>query len=92
MSLSRGINDGTPRSYYALRVCPDAAASPWWASARDAGSTAPPAIRAILAGRSRVELTAAEAENVLAWARTLPGWDDDSLAPLRIYPARSTGS
>jgi hypothetical protein len=37
--------EGTPRSYYALRVCPDAAASPWWASARHAGSTAPRAIR-----------------------------------------------
>jgi hypothetical protein len=84
--------DSTPRSYYALRVCPDAAASPWWASARHAGSTAPRAIRAILAGRSRVELTADEAEHVLAWARELPGWDDDSLAPLRVYPAAPTGS
>ena len=92
MSISRGIDDGTPRSYTALRVCPDAAASPWWASARHAGSTAPPAIRGILAGRSRVELTAHDAEHVLAWARTLPGWDDDGLVPLRVYPAAPTAS
>ena len=87
MSISRGINDVPAHSYYALRVSPDADAGPWWESARGAGSAAPPPIRALLAGRSRVELTAHEAESVLAWARTLDGWDVDGHAPLRVHPA-----
>jgi hypothetical protein len=45
---------------------------------------APPAIRAILAGRSRVELTAAEAARAIAWASGLPGWDGASLTPLWV--------
>src|SRR5215207_2970768 len=73
-------------SYYALRVCPLADAPAWWAAARQAMAAAPPAIRAILAGRWRVELTAAEAADAIAWASGLPGWDGGSLAPLWVYP------
>ena len=72
--------------YFALRVCPGAATSPWWAAARRATAGAPPAIRSILAGRSRVEVSAAEATNALAWARSLEGWDAEPLAPLHVYP------
>ena len=78
-------------SYYALRVCPRAHATRWWASARE-GAAAPPAIAAILAGRSRVEVSAEEAVDALAWARKLPGWEDDSLAPLWVYPTTPAGS
>lgn len=74
-------------SYYALRVCPRADAPAWWAAARQAMAAAPPAIRAILAGRSRVELTAAEAADAIVWASGLPGWDGGSLTPLWVYPA-----
>ena len=74
-------------SYYALRVCPRADAPGWWAAARQAMPGAPPAIRAILAGRSRVELTATEAAEAIAWASGLPGWDTNSLTPLLVYPA-----
>ena len=77
-------------SYYALRVRPSAHAPRWWASARDAAA-APPAITAMLAGRSRVEVSAEEALQALAWARALPGWDDDSLTPLWAYPAAPAG-
>ena len=80
------MTDLSAPSYYALRVCPRAHAPRWWASARDAAA-APPAIAAILAGRSRVEVSAEEAVDALAWARKLPGWDDDSVAPLSAYPA-----
>lgn len=58
----------------------------WWAAARQASATAPFAIRSILAGRSRVEVTADEASNALEWARSLDGWNDDALAPLWVYP------
>jgi hypothetical protein len=47
---------------------------------------APPAMRAILAGRHRVEVSADEAAAVLRWARRLDGWDPDALAPVWIYP------
>jgi hypothetical protein len=73
-------------SYFALRVCPRADSLEWWLSARRAVHGAPPAMRAILAGRSRVELSADEAGAVLRWARRLAGWDTDALAPVWIYP------
>jgi hypothetical protein len=79
---------GTPGDtrYYALRVCPRAAASPWWSSARLAFSYAPPAIRAILTGRTRIELGAAEAREALEWARGIDGWETDGVTPLYVHP------
>ena len=45
-------------------------------------------MRALLSGRSRIEVSAEEAHEVLAWARTLDGWDDGGIrAPLVAYPA-----
>ena len=79
-------------SYYALRVCSRADAPQWWAAAFHAAAAAPPAIGAIRAGRPHVEVTAEEAAPALAWARTLHGWDQDSLAPLWVYPAAPAGS
>ncbi len=73
-------------SYYALRVSPGVEATQWWSCALAAGATAPAPIRAILAGRLRVEVTAEEAEHVLAWARAIDGWAGDGAPPLRIYP------
>ena len=72
-------------SYYAIRLCPHARSTVWWAGAERVGAAAPPAFRALLTGRSRVEVTAVEAEHLLEWARTLDGWAD-ALPPLRIYP------
>lgn len=77
-------------SYYALRVCPRADTPAWWAAARQAMTGAPPAIRAILAGRSRVEVSEAEAAEAIAWASGLPGWDSNSLTPLWVYPAATS--
>ena len=75
-----------PPPVYALRVCPRAVADRWWTSARAAFSTAPPAIRAILTGRSRVELSAREAREALEWARGIDGWEPHGPAPLYVYP------
>jgi hypothetical protein len=47
---------------------------------------APPAMRTILTGRRRVEVSADEAAAVLRWARGLDGWDPDALPPGWIYP------
>jgi hypothetical protein len=71
-------------SYYALRA--GAEGSPWWEGARRAGPDAPPPIRALLAGRSRVEVSPDEAWSVLTWARKLDGWESDDVTPLWIYP------
>jgi hypothetical protein len=79
-----------PPPVYALRVCPRTVADRWWTSARAAFSTAPPAVRAILAGRSRVELTAREAREALEWARGIDGWEADGAAPLYVYPLDQT--
>jgi hypothetical protein len=76
---------GSETSYYALRVSDRAHGSAWLERARRAPD-APPAIRAVLNGRWRVELTAEEAWAALAWARKVEGWDDDSRPPLWIYP------
>jgi len=81
------LSPDTVPSYYALRVCPRASASAWWGAARAAISSAPPAIRSLLEGRSRVEVTAADASAALAWARTVDGWDDDALPPVWVYPS-----
>jgi hypothetical protein len=75
-----------PPSYYALRVSPGVQTTRWWTCARAAGSSAPAAIRALLAGRARVEVSADEAAHVLAWARTLDGWAGDGAPPLRVHP------
>jgi hypothetical protein len=73
-------------SYFALRVCPRAEALEWWVSARRAVHGAPAAMRAILAGRRRVEVSADEASAVLRWAQGLDGWDPVARAPVWIYP------
>jgi hypothetical protein len=78
---------GEAPSYYALRVCPRADAPRWWTSAREGADRARWAIQAILAGRTRVEVSAHEALAALAWARSLEGWDPDRLTPLWVYPA-----
>ena len=74
-----------PPPVYALRVCPRAASDRWWTSARVAFASAPPAIRAIMTGRTRVELSADEARQALEWARGINGWETDGEAPLEVY-------
>ncbi len=72
---------------YVLRAGGRAEETRWWSSAIQAHASAPPAVRAILTGRSRVEVSAEEAQAVLAWASALDGWDDHGTAPLSSYPA-----
>ena len=72
-------------SYFALRVAPLGRSSRWWASAEAAFENAPPAIRTLLSGRSRVEVSSDEALEALAWAATLEGWGEGPRA-LWIYP------
>ena len=77
----------TKATYYALRVRPEAVAPEWWTAARAADYDAPQAIRALLSGRSRVELTAEEAVLAIHWASRLSGWDDNGgPEPLFVYP------
>ncbi len=87
------LDDGAIRpSYHALRVHDSAFLAEWWAQAHARKAHAPTAIRAILAGRTRVELTALEAASAIDWASRLPGWENDGPAPLFVYvPCGETG-
>jgi hypothetical protein len=76
--------DPTP-SYFALRVAPRGRSTRWWASAEAALESAPPAVRTLLSGRMRVEVSGGEALEALAWAATLDGWGEGP-RPLWIYP------
>jgi hypothetical protein len=77
----------TNATYYALRVRPEAVTPEWWAAALAAGPEAPRPVRAVLAGRTRVELTADEAVLAIHWASRLTGWDENGgLKPLFVYP------
>jgi hypothetical protein len=80
----RAIADD-PR-YCALRVCPAAGAEAWWDAVRQRRDV-PEAISALLAGRTRVELSFSEAAHALAWASHVDGWSDAEQRPLHLYAA-----
>jgi len=60
------------------------AASRWWAAARRRADV-PSAVAALLQGRTRVELTADEADAAMAWAETVDGWPDGDPRPLLVH-------
>jgi hypothetical protein len=70
-------------SYVVLRL--DPGADEWLAAAHARAAEAPDPVRALLAGRSRVELGHAEAELALLWASRLPGWDENGRPPLFLH-------
>jgi len=72
-------------AFYALRVCPQSTADAWWSAVR-ARHDIPPAIGALVRGRTRIELTRDEAGEAMAWARRLEGWADAQPKPLHVYP------
>jgi hypothetical protein len=72
-------------SYIALRAQPHAQAPEWWAAAHERGDVAL-AIRGLLAGRTRVELTEQEAQGALTWASRLAGWNEPAVKPVFRYP------
>ena len=72
-------------SYTALRTVSGSDASTWWSAARDSDG-APPAVAALLSGRTRIEVTREEARAAIAWAATLPGWTDADPRPLLVHP------
>ena len=45
----------------------------------------PPPVAALLAGRTRVELSVTEADAALGWAATLPTWADADPKPLHVH-------
>jgi hypothetical protein len=71
-------------AYCVLRARPRHWAEPFWEAAQQ-HPDAPSAIRAVLAGRNRVELTRAEATEALDWASTIDGWADAEPKPLFLY-------
>lgn len=71
-------------SYCVLRVCPRAPAEAWWSALRERHDV-PGAIRVLLSGRIRVELTREEAAAALAWAAGIRGWVESDPRPLFVY-------
>jgi hypothetical protein len=78
----------TAPSYVVLRL--DRDAHEWLAAARLQAFDAPDSIRALLAGRTRLEVDVAESERALAWAATVPGWNQDPRPPLLSYTPGET--
>jgi hypothetical protein len=73
----------TASGYVVLRL--DSGAEEWLEAARLRAFDAPHPIRALLAGRTRIEVERAESERVLTWAAQLPGWNDDGRPPIYVY-------
>ena len=71
-------------SYLVLRPARTGATDGWWAAARRRAD-APSAVVALMRGRSRVELSADEADAALMWAAGLDGWADADPKPLLLY-------
>jgi hypothetical protein len=76
-------------SYEALRAVHGGDAETWWSAARRC-STVPPPLAALLQGRTRIEVSAEEADAALAWAEQLDGWADANPKPLLVHRG-STG-
>jgi hypothetical protein len=72
-------------SYKALRAVRGSDAETWWTAARQS-SDIPPPLAALLQGRSRVEVSAEEADATLAWAKRQDGWADADPKPLVVRP------
>ena len=80
--------DDEAASYCVLRVCPRSPADAFWSALR-AQHEVPDAIRVLLAGHIRVEVTREEAAAALAWASAVRGWDSAEPRPLFLYDPRA---
>lgn len=72
----------------ALRAVSGPTAEQWWSVARGRADV-PTAVAALMGGRSRIELSAAEADAALAWAATVEGWANAEPKPLLVHRAGS---
>ena len=72
-------------SYKALRAVHTGDAETWWSAARRS-SHVPPPLAALLQGRTRIEVSAEEADAALAWAERLDGWAEAHPKPLVVHP------
>ena len=71
-------------SYLVLRPAHSADSDGWWAAARRRADV-PSAVTALMRGRSRIELSADEADETLLWAAGIDGWADAEPKPLVVY-------
>jgi hypothetical protein len=71
-------------SYLVLRPARSAETDGWWAAARRSADV-PAAVTALMRGRTRVELSADEADATLLWAAGIDGWADADPKPLLVY-------
>jgi hypothetical protein len=70
--------------YLALRVVPTPSSAAWWSAARRTRPI-PESVATLMNGRTRVELSAAEADEALAWADAVDGWADAEPKPLHVH-------
>jgi hypothetical protein len=80
--------DPDAASYCVLRVCPAASAETFWSAVR-AQSDVPHAIRVLLAGHIRVEVSRQEAAEALGWVAGISGWEGAEPKPLFLYDPRA---
>jgi hypothetical protein len=71
-------------SYLVLRPAHSAETDGWWAAARRSADV-PSSVLGLMRGRSRVELSADEANETLSWAAGIDGWADAEPKPLVVY-------
>jgi hypothetical protein len=71
-------------SYMALRVVAGPDADRWWSVARRSAGVPTP-VAALMKGRTRIELSADEADEAMAWAATVDGWADAEPKPLLVH-------
>jgi hypothetical protein len=72
-------------SYVALRAHRSPETAAWWAEAGRWSGSVPPPVAALLAGRTRIELSVTEADAALGWAATLRTWADADPKPLHVH-------
>jgi hypothetical protein len=73
-----------PDGFVVLRARRDADVKAWWAAARRRRD-APPAVSALLIGRTRVEVAQWEADDAIEWAGGVEGWSDAPRKPLFVH-------
>ena len=77
--------------YMALRRSSAESAQAWWEVAHRQRDR-PAAVTALIAGRSRVEVSPDEAASVLAWAGALAGWAAADPKPLFLHKPDGAGA
>jgi hypothetical protein len=87
VACARQYGRGPHKFRLGQRLVLRAGREPALGGTRSAPAATRRAIAALLAGRARVELSHDEAEQALAWAASVDGWDGADRKPVMQFPA-----